>query len=89
MTSCRLAVKVVPGSSRNQIVGWLDDALKVKVAAPPEKGKANDAVIALLASQFKVSPAAIRLVKGATASRKQFDIQGHSDEDLRRALSRD
>lgn len=89
MTGCRLAVKVVPGSSRNQIVGWLDDALKIKVAAPPEKGKANDAVIALLASQFKVSPAAIRLVKGVTASRKQFEIQGLSDEDLRRALSRD
>ena len=38
----RLNVKVGPGSSRNQIVGWLGDALKIKVTAPPEKGKLND-----------------------------------------------
>jgi len=40
----RLSLKVVPGSSRDEIVGWLGDSLKVKVMSPPEKGHANEAV---------------------------------------------
>ena len=51
----RLNVKVVPGPSRNQIVGWLGDALKIKVTAPPEKGKANEAVIEMLADHLGIS----------------------------------
>jgi hypothetical protein len=50
-TMGRLNVKVVPGSSRNQIVGWLGHALKIRVTAPPEKGKANEAVIDLVVSR--------------------------------------
>lgn len=37
----RLSLKLVPGSSRDEVVGWLGDSLKVKVKAPPEKGRAN------------------------------------------------
>jgi uncharacterized protein YggU (UPF0235/DUF167 family) len=48
----RLILKVVPGSSREEIVGWLGDSLKVKVKAPPETGRANEAVIALLADRL-------------------------------------
>lgn len=47
----RINIKVVPNSSRDEVVGWLGDALKVKVMAPPEKERANEAVIALLAAR--------------------------------------
>ena len=57
----RLNVKVVPGSSRNQIVGWLGDALKIKVTAPPEKGQANEVVVELLASTLGISTDAIEI----------------------------
>ncbi|MBC8378073.1 MAG: DUF167 domain-containing protein, partial [Planctomycetes bacterium] len=45
----QLTVKVVPGSSRTEIAGTLDGMLKIRVAAPPEKGKANKALLAFIA----------------------------------------
>lgn len=60
----RLSLKVVPGSSRDEVVGWLGDSLKVKVKAPPEKGKANDAVVALLADRLGVEASSIAVVSG-------------------------
>ena len=50
--SARLMVKFVPGSSRDQIVGWLGDSLEIKVMAPPGKGRANEAVVAILADRL-------------------------------------
>jgi uncharacterized protein (TIGR00251 family) len=71
-----LSVKVVPGSSRDRVVGRYGDGLKVQVSAPPEKGKANDAVIRLLAEYLGVKPQAIELISGATGPRKQFRVAG-------------
>lgn len=71
-----LSVKVVPGSSRNRIAGKLGDALKVQVAAAPERGKANQAVIELLAGALGVKPGQIELVSGHAQPRKVFRIVG-------------
>jgi uncharacterized protein len=68
--SARLAVKVVPGSSRDQIVGWLGDARKIKVTAPPEKGRANEAVIAILAERIRVRRGDMQIVAGQAAATK-------------------
>ena len=82
----RLNVKVVPGSSRDQSVGWLGDALKIKVMAPPEKGTANNAVIGLLAKTLGLSTNAIHIESGHTTSSKVITITGLDDEAIKKAF---
>jgi uncharacterized protein (TIGR00251 family) len=77
-------LKVVPSSSRDQIVGWLGDALKIKVAAPPEKGQANQAVIHLLARTMGVDPASIRVTAGESSPHKIVEIKGVESWDFER-----
>src|SRR5204863_8043434 len=72
----KLALKVVPKASRNRVVGWIGDRLKIAVSAAPERGKANDAVIETLAAQLGISPQRIRLVSGATSPLKTVEIEG-------------
>jgi hypothetical protein len=73
----RISLKVVPGSSRDEVVGWLGDSLKVKVEAPPEKGRANEAVVALLADRLGVDASSIAVVSGQgdTADEAISDVQ--------------
>lgn len=82
----KLKLKVVPGARRDEIAGWLGDALKVRVSAPPEKGKANAAVIALLAARLGVAERDVRVVSGAGSPRKTVEIDGVTVEDVGRAL---
>ncbi len=81
-----LAVKVVPGASRDRIAGVLGGALKVAVAAPPEKGKANAAVAKLLAKALGVGRRDVLLHAGATNPRKEFLVAGLGADELRRRL---
>lgn len=75
-TPILLNVKVVPGSSRSKVAGWLGDALKVQTSAAPERGKANAAVIELLADFLQIKESQIELIAGQTNPRKQFRISG-------------
>jgi uncharacterized protein (TIGR00251 family) len=85
----RLSLKVVPGSSRNEIVGWLGDCMKVKVKAPPEKGRANDAVIALLADHLGIAAARIAVVSGHGSPAKVVAVDGVDDEAIRATFPRE
>ena len=75
----KLHLTVVPKSSRNRIVGWVGDRLKVQVTAPPERGKANDAVIDVLAEAIGLARHRIRLVAGQTSPLKTVEIDGGED----------
>lgn len=72
----RFAVKVVPGASRERIVGLLGEALKVAVAAPPEGGKANRRLCELLARTLGVPIAAVRVAQGTASPRKVVAVRG-------------
>lgn len=70
-----LKVKVVPGASRDRIIGWWGDRLKVTVSAPPERGKANAAVLNLLAAAFGLPRSRIRIVAGETSPLKTLAVE--------------
>lgn len=82
----RISVKVVPSSSKDIIVGWLGGVLKIKVKAPPEKGKANAAVIELLATQLSIDKDLIKVVKGHRSPSKILSLSGLDDGQLRNLL---
>jgi uncharacterized protein (TIGR00251 family) len=82
----RLAVKVVPRAARSEIVGWMGDSLRVRVAAAPERGRANAALIDLLADVLGLPRQQIRVASGQTATRKLIDIDGVDASELRRRL---
>ena len=71
-----LTVKVVPGASRTKLAGVWGTALKLAVAAPPEGGKANAAVVGLLAATFGVKKAAVAILSGHTQSVKRVGVAG-------------
>jgi len=84
--SVRLKVKAVLGSSRDQIVGELGDALKIKVMAPPEKGRVNEAVVSLLAERLGLSADAVTVVGGHSSASKVIAINGMDEEPIQKTL---
>jgi uncharacterized protein (TIGR00251 family) len=80
---CVLSVRAQPGARRNAIVGEQAGALKVAVTAPPDKGRANDAIVEALAESFGLKRSQVELLSGATNRQKKFLIHGMSGERLR------
>jgi uncharacterized protein (TIGR00251 family) len=82
----RLDLKVSPKASRNAIAGWMGEVLKVSVTAAPEKGKANEAVEALLAEALGLARSAVTVVAGQTSKQKRVEIAGLDADEVRRRL---
>jgi uncharacterized protein (TIGR00251 family) len=74
--STRLRLRVAPGSTRSGVVGRHGGAWKVRVAAPPEDGRANEAVVRLLADTLSLPRKAVTLVSGHGARDKVVELEG-------------
>ncbi len=78
-----LRIRVQPRASRDAIVGWRDDALVVRVTAPPVEGEANRAVGELLARRLGVRPSAVSVVHGERGRDKLVRVEGLSLAEIR------
>ena len=85
-SSTRLRVRVVPGAARTQLVGRLGDAWKLRVHPAPERGRANDAVVALLAETLGLARSDVRVVAGHTTRDKLVELAGISQDEAERRL---
>ena len=79
-------MKVVPRSSRDAVLGWKGDILRVAVTAAPERGRANAAVLALLCEAIGVPRSQVTIVLGHASSRKLVQIEGVEEAALRHLL---
>ena len=70
----KLLVRLIPNAKQSEVVGWEGQTLKVRVAAPPIEGKANEALIRLLADTIDCAPTQIQILKGQTSKNKVLDV---------------
>ena len=79
-------VQVAPRSSRSEIVGEHNGALRVRLAAPPVDGAANEELIHVLSKTFKVSRSAVTILSGHSGRLKQVSIEGVSESALQKLI---
>ncbi len=92
MPQCRLSIRLTPKGSRDQIVGWEEDSvgvrfLRVRVAPPPVEGRANQALLRLLALSLNVPQSRLTLVVGQTQRNKVIAVEGLTEGEARARLS--
>jgi uncharacterized protein (TIGR00251 family) len=83
-----LSVRVTPRASRDELAGWRDGVLQVRLRAPPSEGRANEALRRLLAERLGLPPSRIEIDAGATARTKRLRIEGLDDAALAHRLGR-
>lgn len=84
--SCTIKVRVQPKSSRNQVGGFQDGTLRVRVTAAPTEGQANAAVIALLAKTLGVSKSRLEIIRGYSSRDKVVSVDTLTDQEVRQKL---
>lgn len=85
-TSTRVRLRVSPGARRNELVGRHGEGWKIRVAAPPEGGRANDAVLDLLARKLSLPRQSLSIVSGQAAREKIVQMEGIDRAETERRL---
>jgi len=79
-----LTLHIQPGAKKTEIAGLHGDALKIRLAAPPVDGKANEALVKFVAEALKLPKSAVNLKSGQTSRRKVLEVQGATTEAVAR-----
>ena len=86
-SEARISLLVYPNAARNEVLGFTDGILRVKVTAPPAKGKADKELIAFLSQLLDVGKSSVNIIKGHTSRNKLIAIDGLSQEEVGKRLS--
>ncbi len=82
-----ISVRVYPNAARSEVVDFANGTLRVRVAAPPAKGKANNELLALLSGVLGISKSRINIIRGHTTRNKVIAIDGLNQEEIMNRLS--
>jgi uncharacterized protein (TIGR00251 family) len=80
---CTLAIKVIPQAPRDEVVGWSGAALKIKIRAPAQDGRANDALCEFIAETLGLPRRAVTIAHGKKSRQKLLRIDGLASGELR------
>jgi uncharacterized protein (TIGR00251 family) len=80
-------VRVIPRSSKSEIVGEIDGVIKIKLKAPPVDGAANEELVRLISKELEISRSSIDIVAGHASKQKRVRIKGRSADEVRKVLS--
>ncbi len=81
-----LTLHIQPGAKKNEFAGCHGDALKIRLAAPPVDGKANDALVKFVAEALAIPKSAVNLKSGQTSRRKVLEVRGATTEAVARLI---
>jgi uncharacterized protein (TIGR00251 family) len=84
---CELKIKAVPNGKKNEVIGRIGDAWKIRLQAPPVDGKANKALTDFLSEKLNLRRDAIQLLSGQTSREKRLQITGLSQEETEARLT--
>ena len=87
MPQALIAIRVTPRAARDEVTGWQDGFLRVRLRAPPVEGKANDSLRRLLAVRLGVALSAVQIVSGGTARMKRVRVEGVSEAEVQQRLA--